>query len=368
VQLARDFARDHIEPHAATWERGRRLPREAVTTAAEAGLCDLLVPEALGGKGLGISALSGVMEALAAADMGFAFSLVVHNNLAGAIAGRGTPDQQARHLGPMARAEKLGAFLLTEPGGGSDAAAITTTATRRGDGWVLNGEKAWITNATHADLLNVYAQTEPGSGTRGIAAFLVEANQPGVTRLDGYQMLGAHSTGTAGFRFKGVELSAGQLFIEPGQAFRAAMAAIDLARIVVAAMCAGMLRRGLTIAIDYLKDREAFGGPLSDQQGLRWMLADVATDTAATAALAAEAATAIDAGAPDIAVKAAHAKKFATRVAMTGLAQCMQALGANGFRQDLPLARHLAAAKMAAYLDGTTEVQNIVIARALFGR
>ncbi len=368
IARARAFAAEHITPRAADWERERRLPRETITAAAEAGLCDLLVPAALGGKGLGIRGMAGVMEALAAADMGFAFSLVVHNNHAGAISARGSDEQKSRHLGPMARGERLGAFLLTEPRGGSDAAAITTTATLRSGGWVLSGEKAWVTNATHADLLNVYAQTEPGSGPRGIAAFLVAADQEGVERLPGYQMLGAHATGAGGFRFHDVALSEDQLFIPPGEAFRAAMAAIDLARVVVAAMCTGMLRCGLDTAVAYLKEREAFGGPLSDKQGLRWMLADVATHTEAAAALAARAAEAIDAGAHDTAVRAAHAKKFATGAAMSGLATCMQALGANGFRQDRPLARHLAAAKMAEYLDGTTEVQNIVIARTLFGR
>jgi len=366
--LARNFAATHIEPHAEAWERDRRLPREAITAAAGAGLCDLLVPEALGGKALGIAGLAAVMEALAAGDTGLAFSLAVHNNLAGAIGRRGTAGQRDRHLGPMARGERLGAFLLTEPGAGSDAAAIATTATRQGDGWVLTGEKAWVTNATDADLLNVYAQTEPGAGPRGIAAFLVSADQPGVERLPGYHMFGAHSTGAGGFCFDGVALAADQLFIPPGEAFRAAMAAIDLARVVVAAMCTGMLRRALAIAVDYVRERRAFGAPLADQQGLRWMLADVATDIEATAALTAVAAEAIDADAPDRAVRAAHAKKFATRAAMAGLSTCMQALGASGFRQDRPLARHLAAAKMTEYLDGTTEIQNVVIARSLFGR
>lgn len=365
---ARAFAAEHVEPHAADWEHDRRLPREAITRAAEAGLADLIVPAALGGSGLGAAGLAAVLSEISRSDMGFAFSLVVHNNLAGSIAGRGSDAQKACYLPAMARGEILGAFLLTEPKGGSDAAAITTMARREGGGWVLEGEKTWVTNATHADLLNVYVQTEPGSGTKGIAAFLVRADQPGVERLPGYHMFGAHATGTGGVRFDGVRLGPDQVFLAPGEAFGAAMAAIDLARVLVAAMCTGMLRRAIEIVRSYLNGREAFGAPLSAQQGLRWSIADVATDTEAAAALASEAIRALDAGAPDRAAMAAHAKKFATRAAMSGLAACMQALGANGFRQDRPLARHLAAAKMAEYLDGTTEVQNIVIARALFGR
>lgn len=368
IDTARDFARDHIDPVAADWERDRRLPRQTLSAAAQAGLCDLLVPVDLGGKGLGVTGLSGVMQALAAGDMGFAFSLVCHNNLAGSISARGTDAQKAAYLPGMASAEILGAFLLTEPAAGSDAAAITTTARREGDGWVLNGEKAWVTNGSDADLLNVYVQTEPGSGTRGIAAFLVRADQPGVERLAPYQMFGAHATGTGGFRFRDVRLTGDQMFLAPGTAFRAAMSAIDLARVVVAAMCVGMLRRGLSVAIGYAKQREAFGGPLSEKQGLQWMLADVATETEAAAALAARASDAIDAGDAAAGPLAAHAKKFATRAAMSGLSECMQTMGANGYSQDWPLARHLASAKMAQYLDGATEVQNIVISRALFGR
>lgn len=368
IDTARAFARDHIDPNAADWERDRRLPRETIAEAGRAGLCDLLVAPERGGKGLGVDGMAGVMEALAAGDMGFAFSLVCHNNLAGSISARGSAAQKDAYLAPMARADLLGAFLLTEPGAGSDAAAIRTTATGDGDGWVLSGEKAWVTNAAEADLLNVYAQTEPGSGPRGIAAFLVRTDQPGVRRGAPYHMFGAHATGAGGFGFNDVRLGAEQLFLPPGQAFKAAMAAIDLARIVVAFMCTGMMRRGLAVAVDYVRGREAFGGPLSDKQGLQWMLADVATDIEAAAALAARAAAAIDARDPAAGALAAHAKKFATRAALARLSDCMQVLGANGYRQDLPLARHMAGAKMAQYLDGTTEVQNIVIARSLFGR
>jgi alkylation response protein AidB-like acyl-CoA dehydrogenase len=367
LAVARRFATEQIDPHAASWERDRRFPRETLEAAADAGLCGLLVPTELGGAGLGVGEMADVLAILASADMGFTFSLVCHNNLAGAIAKRGSAEQRRRYVPDLVAGRRVGGFLLTEPGTGSDAAAITTTATADGDDWILSGDKAWATNGTDADVLSVYAQTSTGSGARGIAGFLVDADQPGVVRGDGYEMLGAHSTGTSGFSFDDVRLGPDQLFLAPGTAFRAAMEAIDIARIVVSAMCTGMLGRGLDIAVDYVSERTAFGGPLSQQQGLRWMLADVATDLEAATALTEKASAALDAGAEDLGVRAAHAKKFATRVTMDGLSQCMQALGANGFRQDRPLARHLAAAKMAQYLDGTTEIQNVVIARSLFG-
>ena len=163
-----------------------------------------------------------------------------------------------------------------------------------------------------------------------------------------------------------MELEAGQLFRSPGIAYREAMDAIGLARVVVASLCIGILRRGLETAIEYLKNRQAFGAALSEYQGLQWLLADVSTDIEAADGLTRAASLALDEDQPDGILKAAHAKKFAARAATNGLAQCMQALGANGFRQHRPIARHYAAAKMAHYIDGTTEVQNLLIARSLF--
>ena len=363
---AKSFAAEQIEPNAADWETQRRLPRSVMKSAGSYGLCGLLVPRELGGAGLSVSELTGVMESLAYSDMGCAFVLVVHNNLAAAIAGQGSIDVQARYLPVLLDGSMQGAFLLTEPDAGSNASAITTTAIERDGRWLLNGEKAWVTNAAQADLLRVYAQTDPGSGSRGIGAFLVRADQPGVVRTAPYEMLGAHATGTGGFRFENVELEAGQLFRSPGIAYREAMDAIGLARVVVASLCIGILRRGLETAIEYLKSRQAFGAALSEYQGLQWMLADVSTDIEAADGLTRAASLALDEDQPDGILKAAHAKKFAARAATNGLAQCMQALGANGFRQDRPIARHYAAAKMAHYIDGTTEVQNLLIARSLF--
>lgn len=363
---AQEFASGMMRENAQHWEGARRYPREAFAAAAEAGLGGLLVPRDQGGAGLGISGMADVVATLAAADLGFAFSLVCHNNLAGGIAANGTEAQRAAFVGPMVRGEALGAFLLTEPEVGSDAAAIRTLATSSGDGWVLNGTKAWITNGTDGDVLSVYAQTEDGAGARGIAAFLVRADQPGVERCAPYHMLSGHAMGVSDIRFDNVELGADQLLYPPGEAFRKALYAIDIARIVLSRMCAGMLADGLTHAVDYVAGRSAFGAPLAEKQGLRWMLADVATDLAAANALIDRAITAFEAEDPEMPELAAHAKKFTTRVVLSGLGQCMQAMGANGFRQDFPVARHFAAAKMTQYMDGATEIQNEVIARRLF--
>ena len=364
LAAAEDFAVGYLAPNSRLWELDRAMPREMFQAAAEAGLCGLLVPSDQGGKGLGYVALLRVLEVLAKADMAATFALVVHNNHARAIASAGTTEQKARYLSDMIAGRTIGAFLLTEPQGGSDAAAIVTTALDSGDDYIVSGEKAWITNTPHADLLNVFAQTNPGSGARGIMSLQVPAESEGVTRLPAYEMLGGHAIGAGGFRFEQVRVPKTQVLVPPGEGFKAAMAGIDIARAGVAAMCAGMLRAGLDTAMPRILQRKAFGRPLADQQGLIWQLADVATDLEATRLLAFEAARKIDrdGSAPEA---AAHAKKFATRVAFSGLSACMQAMGADGLKQDTPLARHLAAAKMAQYLDGTTEIQNVVISRYL---
>ncbi len=348
LDAARAFAADVIEPNAAAWERERRYPRETFAAAAKAGLCGLLVAPEYGGVGLGVVAMAEVMETLATADYAFAMSLLVHNNLGGNISRNGSEAQCARWLPAVLAGESLGAFLLTEPGGGSDAAAIACAARRDGDDWVLDGAKSWVSNAVSADLLSVYAQTGTSADWRGIACFLVPADTPGVVREDAYAMLGGHALGTGGIRFEGCRVGDDAALLPPERAFKAAMAGIDIA---VAATAA----------------KSAFGQKLADFQGLRWQLADVATNAHAARLMAYDAATALDRG-KNATVAAAHAKKFATRVALDGLAQCMQALGANGLCHDTPLPRHLAGAKMAQYIDGTTEIQNVVIARNLWNR
>ncbi|MCP5083993.1 MAG: hypothetical protein GY948_20080 [Alphaproteobacteria bacterium] len=364
VAAARDFASGYLQRNSQTWEQERWMPREMFQEAAKAGLCGLLVRPEQGGMGIGTSALMKVMEELSYVDMAAAFALVVHNNHVRFIDKAGSPEQITRFLPKMLAGESVGAFLLTEPQGGSDAAAITTSALPDGRGYVLNGEKAWITNTPHADLLNVFAQTNPDAGSKGIASFQVPADTPGVTRLPAYDMLGGYAIGAGGFRLEDVRVSEDALLVPAGQGFKAAMAGIDIARACVAAMCVGLLRAGLDTAMPRLMTRHAFGRPLAGQQGLQWQMADVSTSLRACTLLAYDAARLIerDGAAPEA---AAHAKKFATEAAFAGLHACMQAMGADGLKQEFPLARHLAAAKMAQYLDGTTEIQNVVISRAL---
>ncbi len=364
VRAAQEFASSYLHPNSQRWEREREMPREMFQEAARAGLCSLLVRPENGGMGIGTSALLKVMEELSYVDMAAAFALVVHNNHVRFIDRVGSPEMIDRYLPKMVSGEVVGAFLLTEPAGGSDAAAITTSAIPEGRGYVLNGEKAWITNTPHADLLNVFAQTNPAAGARGIASFQIPADTPGITRLPAYEMLGGYAIGAGGFELENVRVGHDALLVPAGQGFKAAMGGIDIARACVAAMCVGLLRAGLDTVMPRLLNRQAFGRPLADQQGLQWQMADVATNMHACSLLAYDAARLIerDGSAPEA---AAHAKKFATQVAFAGLNTCMQAMGADGLKQEFPLARHLAAAKMAQYLDGATEIQNVVISRAM---
>lgn len=365
VADAARFAAEHVAPHAADWERERHVPVETFRAAAAAGLAGLLVPEAQGGRGASLTALARVMEELAACSLPFAFMLVVHNNLAGNIARNGTPGQQARYLQEMMAGRRMGAFCLTEPGAGSDAAAITTSARQEDGLWRLDGEKAWVTNGVVADLLSVYAQTDPSLGAKGIICMLVEGDAKGLRREPPYRMLGGHAMGASGLVFDDCRVSDDQMLAPAGRAFHAAMEGIDLARAVVGAMCCGMLRTGLETALAYASERQVFGSTVAEQQGVRWQLADVATDLEASRLLTYQATRALDGG-EQATVMAAHAKKFATRAALTGISACMQVLGANGLKDDHPLGQHLVGAKIAQYLDGTTEIQNLVISRALF--
>ncbi len=363
-KAADEFGRNVIEAHAEQWNSNGTVPREFFQQAAEHNLCRLLVPHELGGAWLDVGGFTRVLTILARHCLASTFALVVHNNLTAAIARSGIERHIDSYLQAMMKGEKIGAFLLTEPGAGSDAAAISTTARRQGDDWILNGSKAWISNAVHADVLSVYVQTNESSGARGIAGFLLDAEMAGVSRVPPYDLLGGHALGTGGFQFNDCLVANGALLAAPGEAFKAAMHGINLARCGVAAMCVGLMQRALSEAINYTGQRTAFGAQLGDFQGVQWILADCATDLEAAQALTAIATRLIDSGG-DATLAAAHAKKFATRTAFKCVTDCMQVMGAAGLSRSYPLARHLEAAKMAQYLDGATEIQNVVIARQL---
>ena len=285
VQAAAQFGREIIDPDAEKWNAAGSVPREFFSLAADHKLCALLVPTEFGGDQLSMQTFSEILSTLAGHCMASTFGLVVHNNFAAALARHGSPEQRDRYLRGMLDGSRVGAFLLTEPGVGSDATAISTRASRHADSWILNGEKAWISNAVNADILSVYAQTEPHSAAAGIASFIVERETPGIALGEPYSLFGGHALGTAGFSFNDCAVNHSALMAPAGQAFRNAMRGIDIARFSVAAMCCGMLARALAEAVEYTAKRSAFGQSIGDFQGVQWMLADCATDLEAARAL-----------------------------------------------------------------------------------
>jgi alkylation response protein AidB-like acyl-CoA dehydrogenase len=318
----------------------------------------------MGGQEVSHTAAARVLEEISGDCMTFAFALMVQNNAAGVIVRSGSAKQIERLLPALLSCSRMGAFCLSEPEVGSDATAISTTARKLDHGWELNGTKAWVTNGSVAQVLCVYAQTDPGCGWRGIACFLVESDTPGLYREPAYALVGTHAAGTNGFRFSNCRVPDENLLLPAGEGFKAAMTGINRARAFIAAMCCGMLRKSLGLALDHAHRRQAFGRAIAEFQGLQWQLADIATDLEAARVLTYEATRALDNG-DDAILAAAYAKKFATRIALTRIADCMHVMGAVGYRADYPLGRHLANAKMSDFIDGTTGIQNIVISRRL---
>jgi alkylation response protein AidB-like acyl-CoA dehydrogenase len=364
LESAREFSRREVAPNAARWERERVYPRDTIRAAAALGLTRIQIPASRGGLDLRFRAKLRIVEEIARDDFAFAFALVNTHNAASRLARDGTDSQRTRYLAGLLRGELIGAVALTEPGAGSDFGAIRTRAERVAGGWRLSGDKAWLTNAAALDVAVVYAQTDLAAGDKGIAAFVVDARRKGCERLPPYAMSGAHAIGAGGLRLSDYFAADDDLFYAPGTAFKTALSSITGARIYVAAMCCGMVEEALSLALDRARERSTFDQPLIKRQGLRWMLADVATDLQAARLLTYRAARVLEAG-EDAVLAAAHAKKFAARAAEDRLPQCMQLFGAEGLLQAHPIGRHIAAARVAHYTDGTTEIQNERIAAYL---
>jgi alkylation response protein AidB-like acyl-CoA dehydrogenase len=357
LEKARRFRGERVAPHAARWERERAMPRETLRAAARLGLTGIEVPAEMGGQGAGFLAKTLIAEELSRSCMAFAFSLINTQNAAARIARHGSKAQIERYLAPLLAGERIGCSALTEPQAGSDFPAITTTARRVDGGWLIDGEKAWLTNAAIADTITLYAKTNAATGSAGIAAFLVDVETSGVERVGPYAMMGGHAIGAGGVKLSGVRVDDDALFYPPGEAFKRALAGINGARTYVAAMCCGMVAESLRIALDYARRRRTFGKRLLDHQGLRWSLVEIAADLEAARRLTYRAAELIEHGA-DAVLAAAIAKKFAVRMAQQRLGDCMQAMGAEGLREEYPIGRHIACARIAGYVDGSSEIMN----------
>ena len=364
VDAARDFAAAHVTPHAQAWESGHADSRATLFAAGAAGLLGLEVPMEHGGSGVSFGCKRQVAEILAGADFGLAMSAVNTHNVANHLARAAAPEVASRYVPALLSGQRSGCTALTEPGVGSDFSAIATLARKVGDEWQLDGHKAWIVNAAHADVLVVYAQTEPGSGARGIAAFVVDGTRSGFVRQARADTAVARSIDTGSFSLHGYRARPTELLHPPGEAFKAALASINGARTYVAAMCCGMVQECLRVASAYGADRYTFGKPLHEHQGWRWTLADAAIDLTAARLMVDAAVALIDDG-RDAQTAAAQAKVFATRMAGRHIAALMHAMGAEGLLAQHPFTRHLAAAQVATLVDGSTEMLLERVARGL---
>lgn len=354
LDQARDFAENMIAPRAAGWDRANAYDTDTLRAAAELGWFGLQVPRDRGGLGLPFSVKSQLTEILAGADFGFALSLVNTMNIGHKLC-RDAPHLADRYLPDLLGGTRLASTALTEPGAGTDFPAIRTTATRDGDGWVLNGTKAWIINAAASDVIVAYVQTDPGSRGAGIAAFLIDGRRDGFARLDRFDLTAQHSIGVGGFELRDYRAAEDEMILPPGQAFKFALNDINGARTYVAAMCCGMVDAALGIAAEYGRRRETFGQKLVDHQGWRWSLGNADTDLAAARALVRHAESLVDAGTP-ARHEAARAKIFATRMAERHIPALGQLMGAEGLRDAYPFGRHTLGAKISGFVDGSTEI------------
>lgn len=358
-----EFGRSVVAGGAARWEAERRVPLEALRAACAAGLASVELPPEQGGLGLRYSAKLRMVEELAKFDFAFPFALVNHHNALVRVAR--CQGDAARSLVPrMLAGEAIGCSAYTEPGHGSDLSNISTTAVKTAAGWQLDGAKTWITNAAVADVFITLAQTDAARRGGGMASFLVLADRPGFARDAAIALNGCHAIGAGGFRLQNYRVADDDVLDRPGEAFRHAIEGINGARTYVAAMCAGMLDAAIQLAVDYGAKRQAFGKRLLEFQGLRWSLVDAQTDLAALRLLVYRAARRIDAG-QDAQADAARAKKFAGEHTLGHLSACIQAMGANGLRAEHVLVRHMLAAKVACFTDGTTQIMNERLAKLL---
>lgn len=349
----RTFARDVVAVQAADWTRREMLVPALFTQAAEIGLTRIEVPESAGGLGLGFRAKVEACASIAAADFGFAMSLVNTHNVAKRIAMSASAQVAADYLPALFSGRMSACTALTEPCAGSDVAAMACTAREVAGGWELTGEKVWIVNARHAGLAIVYAQCGTHGQASGIAAFLVDLHSPCCTQFPLDSAISQVSTGTGGFRLTDCFVSSDRVLLPAGTAFKAILDEINGARLYVAAMCCAMVSAGLRIIHEYGDRRTTFGKPLGHHPAWRDKVAAIATRLAAGWALV-ESAISVQEENGDIRHLAAAAKVNAVALAQETLPQLLHAMGAEGLRETYPIARHIGAAQIAALADGST--------------
>ncbi|MFH8974198.1 acyl-CoA dehydrogenase [Streptomyces sp. NPDC017890] len=366
ISLVRDIAQREIAPRAAEEEDAGRFPREVFTLLSDSGLLGLPYDAEYGGGDQPYEVYLQVLEELAAVRLTVGLGVSVHTLASYALAAYGTKEQQSEHLPAMLGGGLLGAYCLSEPASGSDAASLRTKAVREGGGdWVLTGTKAWITHGGIADFYTVMARTGE-EGPRGITAFLVPGDAEGLSAAVPEKKMGLKGSPTAQVHLDGVRVPDARRLGEEGQGFAIALSALDSGRLGIAACAIGVAQAALDEAVSYAAERRQFGKPISDFQGLRFMLADMATQIEAGRALYLTAARLRDAGLP-FAKQAAMAKLHCTDTAMRVTTDAVQVLGGYGYTADFPAERYMREAKVLQIVEGTNQIQRMVIARHLAG-
>jgi alkylation response protein AidB-like acyl-CoA dehydrogenase len=364
--LAREFARDEIEPHAAQWDRDHGFPRELLDRLGGVGLLGVCVPEEHAGGGADFLSYVLVLEELSRADAGVGVTVAVHTSACTLpILAFGTPEQQSRFVPSLARGEAIGAFALTESGSGSDAAAMQSRAEPDDRGWRIRGAKQWITNGGFGGTVLLFARTDASTqGARGISAFLVDGADVEVTHEA--EKLGLNSSQTVDLVLDGVHVDNDRLLHEEGHGFRVAMATLDGGRIGIAAQAVGIAQAGYDVAREYAKERQAFGRRIGEFEAIQWKLADMSTEIDAARLLTYRAAWLKEQGKPHTEA-GAKAKLFASEVARRQTSEAIQILGGYGYTKEFPVERYYRDAKVTEIYEGTSEIQRLVIAREILG-
>jgi hypothetical protein len=372
VELARDIARRRIESHAAEWDRAAQLPRDVLNELGTLGFLGMVTPEADDGMGLDTLTYVLALEELAAADASLALSVgIQHVVQNGWLLPHGSAAQRERWLRPLARGELLAGIALTEADAGSDAAALRAQAVRQGDGWVLTGTKAWVTNGATADVVIVLARTtaprpatEP-PGAQGISAFIVPTDLAGYRPGERVDTMGLRASNTVSVALDHLRLAPEHLLGEEGSGFAYALAALGAGRLGTAVVAVGIARRALEHAVAHCAERKQFGRALREFEAVQFKLADMATRVEAARALAHAAAVRRDHG-EDITRQASMAKLLASETAMWVTTQAVQLFGGYGYMRDFPVEKLFRDAKGTEIVDGTSEMQRLVIARGLY--
>lgn len=364
---ARTFAAQALAPHAGRWDAEGIFPVDVIREAGQSGFCGLYASPEFGGLGLPRLDASLVFEALAAACPSTTAYITIHNMVTWMVTTFARPEVAA-HWGPLLTSgEKLGSYCLTEPGAGSDAGSLKTTARRDGDSYVLDGSKAFISGAGATDVLVVMARTG-GEGAAGVSAFVVAADSTGISYGRKEEKMGWNSQPTRTITFEGVRVPAGNLLQEEGRGFRIAMKGLDGGRINIAACSVGAAQGALQAARRYMEERRQFNQALSGFQALQFKLADMATELVAARQMVRLAASKLDAGSPDATTYCAMAKRFATDVGFQVCNEALQLHGGYGYIREYPLERLVRDTRVHQILEGTNEIMRLIIARRLFDR